>query len=213
MIRKKDTQRGAILLLVVFLIFLTAMLMIYLSLMHGKDLEIAANQMEDLQALYCADVGIQRALYDIRKTAAQPNWPGGGRSVNTDPYGCDLDPSNGQQCPCVTNIPGAGAAVQPDPGDSIDNPAQLLDPATAPPYHSRGEYQVRITEYKANAVAQKEVPGNVYRYLMITSTARLIPPSNHQRSVTVMVRRSAIQTFFPWPNLSYYTEIRYYQEN
>ncbi len=184
MIKKPDTQRGAILLMVVFLIFLIAILMIYLSLLHRKDLEIVTNQMEDLQALYCADAGIQRAIYDIRKTAAQPNWPGGGRSVNLDPYGGAQD--------CVTNIP-AG----PD----------------APGYDSLGTYSVRITENKANDDANKEVPGAVYRYVMITSTARLNPPSNHQRSITALVRRSAIWTMFPFPNLTYYTEIRQYQEN
>lgn len=72
--RPTTNQRGAIILVALFLVFLIAVLMISLGMLHRSDLEIVTNQIEDLTAFYCAEAGIERAHYFVR---SQPNWPPG----------------------------------------------------------------------------------------------------------------------------------------
>ena len=93
--RRKRNQQGSTLLIALFLIFLIAVLMISLSMLHRSDLEIVSNQIDDLAAYYCAEAGIERTIYEIRKFAFAPNWPPGN---NTAP---GVTVWNNE--PCVTN--------------------------------------------------------------------------------------------------------------
>lgn len=73
-------QRGAVIIVVIFLVVLIAVFMIGISLVHRSDLETVSNQIEDMQAYYCAEHGIERAYLKIIDKA---KWPTTGEPENT----------------------------------------------------------------------------------------------------------------------------------
>ncbi|MEW5945730.1 MAG: hypothetical protein AB1742_05990 [bacterium] len=92
-------QNGSVIVMTVFIILFGAMLFFALGLLHRSELEIVTNQIRDLQALYCAEAGVERAYYQIRLFTG---WPPG---INAPP-GIDYSwPGEGVEPDCNQNKP------------------------------------------------------------------------------------------------------------
>ncbi len=59
-------ERGSVILMAVFIIFFAGALMITLEMMRLSDLEIISNQIEDMEAYYCAESGLEYNIWRIR---------------------------------------------------------------------------------------------------------------------------------------------------
>ncbi|HOO56008.1 MAG TPA: pilus assembly PilX N-terminal domain-containing protein [bacterium] len=69
-------QKGSVILMAIFLVFFISVLMITVELMRLSDLEIVSNQIEDMQAYYCAEAGIEQMLWLIRSSSnLVGGWP------------------------------------------------------------------------------------------------------------------------------------------
>lgn len=96
------SRKGSVIVMTMFIIFFGAMLFFALELLHRSDLEIVTNQIQDLQALYCADAGIEHAIILLRRKKQFPEgnpntgvnalkqWYGGGNP----PHPCTAGSSN-----------------------------------------------------------------------------------------------------------------------
>ncbi|HOY62079.1 MAG: hypothetical protein BWY28_02890 [bacterium ADurb.Bin236] len=58
----RDGQSGSVILMTMFIIFFLAALMITVEMLRLSDLEDVTNQIEDMQAYYCAEAGIEYFL-------------------------------------------------------------------------------------------------------------------------------------------------------
>lgn len=59
-------ERGSVILMAVFIVFFAGALMITLEMMRLSDLEIISNQIEDMEAHYCAESGLEFNIWRIR---------------------------------------------------------------------------------------------------------------------------------------------------
>ena len=66
------SESGSVALMAVFLVFFISILMITLELMRLSDIEIVTNHIENMQAYYCAEAGIEYEIRGIRNAAADP---------------------------------------------------------------------------------------------------------------------------------------------
>jgi Tfp pilus assembly protein PilX len=65
-------ERGAVALLAIFLVIFIAVLMITVELLRLSDTETISNHIEDTQAYYCAEAGIEYELLALRALNANP---------------------------------------------------------------------------------------------------------------------------------------------
>lgn len=73
---KPGGERGAVILMALFLMLFISALMITVELLRLSDLEIITNQVEDMQAYYCAEAGIEYMIWRSRTfQAITPPWP------------------------------------------------------------------------------------------------------------------------------------------
>ncbi|MFH1537630.1 MAG: hypothetical protein ABIH66_01635 [bacterium] len=86
----------------VFIIFFGAMLFFALELLHRSDLEIVTNQIYDLQAMYCADGGIERSLAIARFKSP---WPSDspGEKYNDGTVAIDWPGPDGTSVECTSD--------------------------------------------------------------------------------------------------------------
>ncbi|MEW6203637.1 MAG: hypothetical protein AB1546_16820, partial [bacterium] len=90
----------SVILLTIFIILFGAILFYALQLLHRSDLEIVTNQIRDLQAYYCAEAGIERAIERIRQV---PNWPAG--NPNNGAAAISWPGGDGATPDCTTDSP------------------------------------------------------------------------------------------------------------
>ncbi len=74
MVRTTHRRRGAVLLLVLFLMALTAPLMVMLLDTHATHIRCVHNDIGLRTALYVAEAGVQHAMAEL---LADPTWRGG----------------------------------------------------------------------------------------------------------------------------------------
>ena len=61
-----NNERGSVILMAIFIIFFASALMITLEVLRLSDLEIISNQIEDMEAYYCAESGLEANIWRIR---------------------------------------------------------------------------------------------------------------------------------------------------
>ena len=81
-----NSERGSVVLMAVFLVFFISVLMITIEMMRLSDLEIITNHIEDMQAYYCAEAGIEYQIRKIRNDKAQPATAAPGVACPTNPW-------------------------------------------------------------------------------------------------------------------------------
>ena len=69
--RLKDREKGSVIIMAMFIIFFIAVLMITIEVMRLSDLETITNHIEDMQAYYCAEAGVEYGIWWTRGVA----WP------------------------------------------------------------------------------------------------------------------------------------------
>jgi len=112
-------QKGSVIILTAFIILFGAMLFYALELLHRSDLEIVTNQIRDLQALYCAEAGIERSINNIRTFT---NWPNGLAVVNGI-YTWPLpEGTTTPQCNANTNLFASSATFQTNISETYIDP-------------------------------------------------------------------------------------------
>lgn len=92
--RSPGGERGSVILMALFLVFFISALMITVELLRLSDLETITNQVEDMQAYYCAEAGIEYAIWLSRYSQQGPAaawWPSTGAAVvnqTLGPFSC-----------------------------------------------------------------------------------------------------------------------------
>lgn len=69
---RSGVQKGSIVLLAIFLALFIAALMITVELLRLSDTETVTNHIEDMQAYYCAEAGIEYEILILRNANANP---------------------------------------------------------------------------------------------------------------------------------------------
>jgi hypothetical protein len=86
-------EKGSVILLAIFLMFFISALMITVEMLRLSDTEDITNQIEDMQAYYCAEAGIEFTIWRSRNSqfnAAAAWYPSVSALANTTtgPFAC-----------------------------------------------------------------------------------------------------------------------------
>jgi len=156
------SERGSVILMAMFLAFFISALFICIELLRLSDLEDITNQIEDMQAYYCAEAGIEYAIWKSRYSQYRSICP---------PAAGAFWPATNAEVTVTENWTGEGGVA-----GCTDNGA----------FTSQGSFTIVVQTKKADPNY------GYYHYFYVTSTGRnkkASDPGAFTRRVRAQIRR------------------------